>query len=152
MKIIALILLVAVFVASGLTKITDPKPMAKHMMSSPFPKYVTKYTHHKITEQESEHLIQGIGAVMVAGSAFCVLGICRRFWAFILALTLLPITAFMHVNLDHPEKTDQQGQIHVLKNLSLIGGLLYVAFSGSARKAVAKAVVETASAIKSKKH
>jgi uncharacterized membrane protein YphA (DoxX/SURF4 family) len=136
MKIIARILLVAVFVALGLSRITDPKPTAKHMMSSPFPKYVTKYTHHKITEQESEHLIQGIGAVMVAGSAFIVMGIYRRFWAFILALTLL--TAFMQDNLQQPEKTDQQGQIHVAHRrrvllMSLIGGLLYVAFFGSAR-------------------
>ena len=146
MKLIACALIAALFVASGLHKIQQPKEVGAMIMKSPFPTIVNKYAKDfdvpfKVTATEAALLAQGIGATFVACSALLVFGIGRQFAATVLFLALIPITVFIHVNIADPAKTKQEDAIQVMKNLAIMGGLLFIACSGAkkAKAAPAKA-------------
>jgi uncharacterized membrane protein YphA (DoxX/SURF4 family) len=132
MKLIALVLLVGVFVGAGVDKIQQPAGSAEAIMQSPFPKYLAKAATAagvKIPFAKAEALLltQAIGGAFCLFSLMVVVGVCRSFGAIMLALMLVPITAFIHLNIENPAKTDMGNMIHCMKNASIIGGLLYVA-------------------------
>lgn len=68
------------------------------------------------------------GAVQIVAGTFLSLGILPRLSAAALAGTLVPTTAAGHRfwEIDEPQDRMQQ-RIHFLKNLAMLGGLLYAA-------------------------
>lgn len=144
MRFIGLVFLVAVFVASGLNKILTPTEPAGYLAKSNFPLIFNEALKlvdlkYKLTTQDFILLIRVTGGIFVSFSAFIILGVGRSFFSYLLALFLAFITVSFHVSLPNVAATSVNDQIQVLKNLAIIGGLLFVAGSGS-RKVPAVAV------------
>jgi len=138
LKFLGLVCLSLIFVASGWHKLNDPSSIGAAILSSPFPKFVktTLGLPVPFAAAEATLLAQVIGGVMVGCGVLLVINLgLRRLAAGVLALMLIPITAFMHVNLADPSKTPQNEIITVLKNIAIFGGLLVVAGTGSRRPA-----------------
>ena len=120
------------FIGSGLNKIMDPATVGKHILSSAMPKVLKQVAtaagvNVPFGTKEAALLAQVIGGCFLLFSAMMITGLGRGLGAFGLFCLVIPITAFMHVNLDDPKKTSMENQIHVLKNLAIMGGLLYIA-------------------------
>jgi uncharacterized membrane protein YphA (DoxX/SURF4 family) len=155
-RFIGLVFLVAVFVLSGYNKIVDPTGPANYLAKSNFPLIVNEALKlvdikYKLTAQDYVLLIRVTGGIFVSFSAFIVLNVGRSFFSFLLALFLAFITVSFHVTLPKPETTPVADQIQVLKNLAIIGGLLFVAGSRGSRKVAAPAVAADASGKNKKK-
>lgn len=153
MRFIGLLLLVAIFAVSGYFKITAPDAAALKLSKSSFPYLFNEALKlatlkYKLTAADYVLLIRATGGIFVAFSAFIVLNIGRRFFSFLLALFLAFITVSMHLTLPKVDATPMDEQVQVLKNLAIIGGLLFVAGSGGARRAAT--TVETAAKNKKK--
>lgn len=106
-----------IFLLSGIGKFMDPESTsqymaAKGMVMIPFFLY-------------SAAIIEIIGALSL------LLGFKARIGALLLILFLIPVTVIMHDfwNVDIASRNLQQ--ILFLKNISILGGLLYVASSGA---------------------
>jgi uncharacterized membrane protein YphA (DoxX/SURF4 family) len=139
MKLIGYVLLVAIFVVSGFVKVANPSDTARIIMSTAFPKAVNELgLPFKFTAKEAELLAQAIGVGFIVGGAAVITGVSRQLGAALLILLLIPITAFVHVNLDNPAKTPQGDMIQVFKNISIIGALWLITFSGSRKVEVKK--------------
>uniref|UniRef100_A0A7S1MGE7 DoxX family protein n=1 Tax=Neobodo designis TaxID=312471 RepID=A0A7S1MGE7_NEODS len=131
-KFLGLVLLCGIFIASGYNKVTEPAQAAGLIRKSAFPKYLklagdAAGVKIPFGEKESVLFTQAIGGAFLLFAAQVIIGICRGCAAFCLALMVAAITAFMHLNLENPAATEMDQMIHVLKNASIIGGLLYVA-------------------------
>lgn len=155
-RFIGLVFLVAVFVLSGYNKIVDPTGPASYLAKSNFPLIFNEALKlvdlkYKLTSQDYVLLIRVTGGIFVSFSAFIVLNVGRSFFSFLLALFLAFITVSFHVTLPKPETTPVAEQIQVLKNLAIIGGLLFVAGSGSRSRKVAAPVVAADASGKNKK-
>ena len=70
----------------------------------------------------------GAVAIELAGSLSLLLGYRAKAGGWLLFLFLIPTTLIFHTHL-----SDQNQLIHFLKNLSIMGGLLYVAQYGAGR-------------------
>lgn len=68
------------------------------------------------------------GAAMVAGGALLATGLADRYAAGLLAGLLIPTTIAGHRFWEKEDAKDRAGQrIHFFKNLTMFGGLLYIA-------------------------
>ena len=125
------VLLCAIFVMSGIQKLTEPAGVAGYLLGGGLPKVLKKFDIPvKLGKAEAEMLVLAVGGIMVACSLCIVLGQFRRLAAALLAFTLFNVTIFMHVDVENPAKTAQSEMIQVMKNASIIGGLLLVATAG----------------------
>lgn len=132
LRFVGLILLLTIFIASGYFKIVAPKDQAAYLSKSNFPLIFNEVTKlagvsYKLAPQDYVLIIQAAGGIFVSLSAFIILGVGRSFFAFLLALGTAFITVCFHLNITNPALTSKDDQVHVLKNLAIIGGLLYVA-------------------------
>ena len=86
---------------------------------------------------EPELAVVANGYTMAGAGAALVLGIFPRLAALVLAVSLVPTTLAGHPFWEEENPQQRAGQrIHFLKNLSMIGGLLFVAVgSGNAQRA-----------------
>jgi len=113
--LIGRILLVLIFLQSGIVKIQDFGGTAQNMAS------------HGITPYTNFFLVGAIFFELV-GSATVILGYFTRFGALLLLIFLIPTTLFFHNIFVDPKMT-----IPFMKNVSMFGGCLILLASGAGR-------------------
>ena len=106
-------LIAAIFIMSGIGKIADPQGTQGYMQAMGMTWATTLFY---------------LGAVVieVGGGLSLLLGYWTRVGAIALILFMIPTTWIFHTHL-----ADQNQMIHFLKNLTMVGGLLYVAAYGA---------------------
>ena len=111
------ILLAAIFLISGLNKLSDFSGTATFMAGAGLP--------------ASEFLLVLTILIEVAGGLLIVLGLYTRQLSLILFLFMIPVTAVFHNpwGAGDPAQLQQQ-MIHFLKNLAIMGGLLHLSAFG----------------------
>jgi len=112
--LIGRILLVLIFLNSGINKIENFEGTAKYMAQ-----YGMPYT---------SFFLFGAAIFELAGSILAILGYYTRFGALLLLLFLIPTTIIFHTNFEDPNQI-----IHLMKNVSMFGGLLVLLAMGSGR-------------------
>ncbi|WP_447980017.1 DoxX family protein [Candidatus Nitrospira bockiana] len=110
--LIGRILLAAIFLMSGLNKIANPEGTQQYMQAMGMTTATT-------------FLYIGAIVLEVGGALAILLGYWTRLGAWALILFMIPTTWIFHTNF-----ADQNQMIHFMKNLAMIGGLLYVAGFG----------------------
>jgi putative oxidoreductase len=113
-SLIGRILLVLIFLHSGIGKIENFEGTAQYMA-----KYGMPYT---------SFFLFGAAIFELAGSVFVILGYYARFGALLLLLFLIPTTIIFHTNFDDPNQ-----MIHFMKNVSMFGGCLILLAVGAGR-------------------
>lgn len=149
LRYIGLLCILAVYIASGLQKITQPALSAALLAKSNFPRMLN-VVGVTLTPHEYTYLIQATGAIFVSFSLFILLGVGRSFFSFLLAIGTVIITLAFHVNLENPQETSEEQLQHVFKNLSIVGAFLFVSGSGHRRGQYSRAR-EANVALKAKK-
>lgn len=76
-----------------------------------------------------DEIVRFSGWAMIAGAIALHIPALRRLAAILLALQLLPITYVGHRFWEAEGATKGQQQIHFFKNVSMVGGALYIAFA-----------------------
>jgi uncharacterized membrane protein YphA (DoxX/SURF4 family) len=113
-SLIGRILLVLIFLQSGIGKIGNFEGTAKYMASHgmPFPTFFL------------------IGAIFfeLVGSITVIIGYFTRFGALLLIIFLIPTTLIFHTHFADPMQ-----KIHFMKNVSMFGGCLILLTSGAGR-------------------
>ena len=113
-SLVGRILLVLIFLHSGIGKIQNFEGTAQYMANygMPYPPYFL------------------FGAIIfeLAGSIFAILGYYTRFGALLLIVFLIPATIIFHTNFD-----DATQIIHLMKNVSMFGGCLILLGMGAGR-------------------
>jgi len=115
LPVLGRVLLVLMFLLSGLNKVADPQGTQQYMTAMGMTWLTTLW-------------YLGAVAVELAGSVSLLLGFRARAGAWLLFLFMIPATLVFHT-----QWSDQNQMIHFLKNLSIMGGLLYVARYGAGR-------------------
>jgi putative oxidoreductase len=112
--LIGRILLVLIFLQSGIGKIAHFQGTAEYMA-----KFGMPYTNFFL-----------IGAIFIElfGSVTVITGYYARLGAFLLVIFLIPTTLIFHTNFSDPNQ-----QIHFMKNVSMFGGLLVLLMVGAGR-------------------
>jgi len=113
--LIGRVLLGLMFLVSGVHKIADPHGTQQYMIMMGMT-WMTPFFYI------------GAVAVEVAGSLSLLLGYRARAVGWLLFLFMIPTTLIFHTNFGDPNQ-----MIHFLKNVSIMGGLLYVARYGADR-------------------
>ena len=108
------ILLVLIFLHSGIGKIENFEGVAQYMA-----KYGMPYT---------SFFLFGAAIFELAGSVLVILGYYARFGALLLLLFLIPTTIIFHTNFDDPSQ-----MIHFMKNVSMFGGCMILLAVGAGR-------------------
>ena len=114
-NLIGRVLLGLMFLASGINKIADPSG-TQHYMTLMGMTWMTTLFY------------LGAVAIELAGSLSLILGYRTRAGGWLLFLFMVPTTLIFHTNFADPNQF-----IHFLKNLSVMGGLLYAAQYGASR-------------------
>ena len=115
LTLIGRVLLGLIFLVSGVHKIADPHGTQQYMAMMGMTSMTTL-------------LYLGAVAVELAGALSLLLGYRARIGGWLLFAFLIPTTLIFHTHLGDPNQL-----IHFLKNLSMMGGLLYVAHYGAGR-------------------
>lgn len=115
LTLIGRVLLGLIFLVSAVNKIADPHGTQQYMTMMGMTSMTTLF-------------YLGAVAVELGGSLSLLLGYRARMGGWLLFLFLIPTTLIFHTHL-----ADQNQFIHFLKNLSMMGGLLYVAQYGAGR-------------------
>jgi putative oxidoreductase len=113
-SLIGRILLVLIFLNSGIGKIGNFEGTAQYMA-----KFGMPFTNYFL-----------IGAIFLEliGSITAILGYYTRFGAFLLLIFLVPTTLIFHTNFADPMQ-----KIHFMKNISMFGGCLILLAAGAGR-------------------
>ncbi|MHB8482501.1 MAG: DoxX family protein [Nitrospiria bacterium] len=106
------VLVVLIFLLSGFTKIENFSGTAQYMASKGIP--------------ASEFFLVLAILTEVFGSLSIIAGYRSKWGAWALFLFMIPTTLIFHTNF-----ADQNQTIHFLKNISIMGGLLYIAAAGA---------------------
>jgi uncharacterized membrane protein YphA (DoxX/SURF4 family) len=127
-------MLAAIFVTGGLDAVRDPErvaPVAKPVTDRVAP--AIEGVHPRLPT-ETENLVRMNGAVQVVAGLMLATGRAPRPAALALAGTLVPTTLAGHRFWEYkdPQQRKQQ-QIHFLKNLGLLGGLIITALDTEGR-------------------
>lgn len=117
-SLIGRVLMGLIFMMSGIHKIADPQGTQQFMAAMGITTATT-------------FLYAGAVVIEVAGGLSLWLGVWAKWGATVLIVFMIPTTLIFHTNFG-----DQNQTIHFLKNLSMMGGLLYVAIYGSGRLSV----------------
>ena len=126
------LLLAAIFVISGLNKLSDFSGTAAFMSGAGLP--------------AAEFLLVLTILIEVVGGLMIVLGWHTRQLALILFLFMIPVTAVFHNPWAAADPAQaQQQMIHFLKNLAIMGGLLHLSAFGPGHFSIEARKSETAS-------
>lgn len=106
------LLIAAIFILSGITKITAPAATQGYIASAGLPAPLLAYLAAVVIE--------------VGGGILLVVGFQTRIVAAVLALFTIAAAVSFHANF-----SDQNQMIHFLKNISMAGGLLQVVAFGA---------------------
>ncbi len=113
------ILLAAIFMVSGIAKVTDPTGSAAHMTAAGIP--------------AADILVWVAGLAEIAGALALIFGFLARLGAAGLILFLIPTTLLFHDFWSY-EGAEQIAQMaSFLKNVGLVGGLLLLIAAGPGR-------------------
>jgi putative oxidoreductase len=115
LNLLGRVLLGLIFLISGINKIADPQGTQHYM------------TLMGMTTMTTLFYI-GAVAIEIAGSLSLLLGYRTKTGAWLLFVFMIPTTLVFHTNFG-----DQNQMIHFLKNLAMMGGLLYAATYGGGR-------------------
>jgi putative oxidoreductase len=113
-SLVGRILLVLIFLHSGIGKIENFEGTAQYMAKYGMP-YIPVFLFGAIVFE-------------LAGSVLVILGYYARFGALLLLLFLIPTTIIFHTNFNDPNQI-----IHLTKNISMFGGLLVLLAMGAGR-------------------
>jgi putative oxidoreductase len=113
-SLIGRILLVLIFLNSGIGKIENFEGTVQYMVN-----YGMPYT---------PYFLFGAIVLELVGSITVILGYLTRFGALVLVIFLIPTTIIFHTNFDDPIQI-----IHFMKNLSMFGGCLVLLAMGPGR-------------------
>lgn len=104
------VLLALIFLFSGIGKVTDPAGTLGYMNSAglPFPQL----------------LLWASAVVEIGASAMLILGWKARWGAAALFLWMIPVTAVFHNPWAGDPAQAQMQMVHLMKNISIMGGLL----------------------------
>ncbi len=122
-------LLAAIFVSGGIEMLRNPKP---HIQAAePLLDKTAGQVRDKLPEQvptDAETLVKLDAAVKIGAGVALGLGRFPRLSAFLLAGSLVPTTAATHRYWEYEDPQERAAQqIHFLKNLGLLGGLMLAA-------------------------
>lgn len=127
-------MLASMFVTGGLDALRDPGPKgpaATDVASRVVPRLPG------VPEQDAELLVKVNGGVQVGAGLLLALGRVPRLSALALAASLVPTTAAGHRFWEYDDAAQRrQQQIHFLKNVSMLGGLLLAAVDTEGRPGV----------------
>ena len=124
-------LLVLIFIASGLAKLSDPAPQQAHMNSN-YKANVEFYSKYGITlpsaaliSEFSKGIIMTMGGVMLVAALLTLFNL--KYGPCILVAQMVLITVMMHNPMIASNSQEAQLQlVNALKNLAIIGGLMQV--------------------------
>jgi uncharacterized membrane protein YphA (DoxX/SURF4 family) len=125
----------AIFIAGGLDSLRNPGPKvaAAEDVAAPIAAHIPG-----IPEEDTEQLIKINAAVQLGAGTLLALGKLPRLSALALAATLVPTTAAGHRFWEETDPgTRAAQQIHFLKNVGLLGGLLIAAVDLEGRPGLA---------------
>ncbi|RNF14407.1 DoxX [Trypanosoma conorhini] len=142
-RYLGLILILLIFIATGFQHISNPSVSAALLAKSQFPRML-KMTgvEYRLSASDYALFIQASGALFLAFSLFILLGVGRCFFALLLAMSTLLLTVAFHVNIDDPMRISNNDLFQLMKNLSIVGALLFVAGSGQRSHRYSKAYKE----------
>jgi putative oxidoreductase len=109
------VLLGLIFLVSGINKIADPQGTQHYMVLMGMTTITTLF-------------YIGAVAIEIAGSLSLLLGYRAKAGAWLLFVFMIPTTLVFHTDFADPNQ-----MIHFMKNLAMMGGLLYVAAYGGGR-------------------
>ena len=115
LTLIGRVLLGLIFLVSALNKIADPRGTQQYMAMMGMTSMTTLF-------------YIGAVAIELGGSLSLLLGYHAKAGGWLLFLFMVPTTLIFHTNFADPNQF-----IHFLKNVSIMGGLLYVAQYGAGR-------------------
>ncbi len=118
LSLIGRILLAAMFLMSGLNKIADPSGTQQYMVAMGMTWFTPLFYVAAIILE-------------VGGALSLLLGYRARIGAWMLILFMIPTTLIFHTQFGDPNQ-----MIHFLKNLSIMGGLMYVAAYGAGGRSI----------------
>lgn len=142
-RFLGLICMTSAFVISGLHKITDASMEAVQLSKTSFP-YMMVKANVSLSAHDYVLIEQAVGALYVIFSLFIILGVGRAFFSFLLALLLTLVTVAYHVDINSTRYIQHSHILPFLKNLSMIGGLLFVAGSGRRSRRYQRALANPA--------
>ena len=117
-------LLASIFVAGGIDALRDPEGKAKaaQVIAVPLNRQFPSLP------DDPELLVRVNGTVQVGAGALLALGRCRRLAAVALIASIIPTTYAGHRFWEEEDESLRaQQQVHFLKNLGLLGGLILAA-------------------------
>ncbi len=113
-SLVGRILLVLIFLSSGIDKIENFEGTAKFMAQYGMP--------------YASYFLFGAIILELTGSVFIILGYYTRLGSLLLLIFLIPTTIIFHTNFDEPIQT-----IMLMKNISMFGGCLVLLGMGPGR-------------------
>jgi putative oxidoreductase len=116
LKHLALLLYSAQLLLGGWQQANQPSPRAERARGVGLP--------------VQDELVRFSGWAMILGAIALHIPRLRRLAAVLLAIQLLPITYVGHRFWEEEGAAQGQHKIHFFKNLSIVGGALYIAFAG----------------------
>src|ERR1043165_2043400 len=122
MALIGRLLLAAIFLMSGIAKLTDTAGTVSHMTAVGIP------------YADTLAIVAGVAEIL--GAASLILGMFTRLGAFGLFLYMIPTTVLFHAFWNHegPERLTQM--VNFMKNLAIMGGLATLVGVGARRLSV----------------
>src|SRR5690349_8530273 len=115
LKHLALLLYSTQLLLGGWQQLSEPTPRAERARALSWP--------------VSDEFVKFSGWAMIAGAVALQIKPLRKLAALLLALQLLPITYVGHRYWEAEGQAQMQQKIHFFKNVSLVGGALYIAFA-----------------------
>jgi putative oxidoreductase len=113
MTFVGRFLLAAIFIMSGLSKLNDPQGTQQYMEAMGMTSAMAFFFWSAVV-------------IELGGGLALLLGLFTRFAATMLVLFMIPTTWIFHTNFADPNQV-----IHFLKNLAIMGGLLYAGVFGA---------------------
>lgn len=110
------------FLLSGIGKFMDPEATSLYMASKGMPMI--------------PFFLYSAALLEVLGGAFLLFGLKTRLSAGVLALFLIPVTLIFHDFWDSPSTEVAEQMANFLKNLAIIGGLLYTVGCGAGKYSI----------------
>ncbi|KAG5467853.1 hypothetical protein LSCM4_00939 [Leishmania orientalis] len=124
-----LVLVLLVFIFSGIDKLAAPSVSAALLAKSNFPRMLATMGI-QLSPTECIHVVRAVGVTCVSFSLFILLGVGRSFFSFLMAIGMVIATVALYVDFDYPLATSEENTKHILENMSIAGALLFVSGSG----------------------
>jgi putative oxidoreductase len=134
-RLISRPMLASMFIAGGIDQLRDPGSKAKQAET------VTKVVADRVSflPKDPETLVRINGGVQVAAGAMLAIGRLPRLSAALLAGSLVPTTLAEHAFWsEQDEQARAAQQVHFMKNVAMMGGLLVAASDAKANKRIVR--------------